>query len=67
MITELYKCTNCGRFTEWDWSLGDEVLCKECWDYIAEYGHRKVYKEQNKDRIAEYQHQYYLRRKNANT
>jgi hypothetical protein len=55
----LYKCVKCGSYTEWDFNLGIEILCVNCWDkasekYINELfaAGRRAYREANKDKIA---------------
>ena len=61
----LYKCTRCGADTEWDFNLGIDPLCANCWDnasekYLKEIfaaGHR-AYREANKDKVAAGQRAY---------
>jgi hypothetical protein len=35
ILEKVYKCSLCGRQTEWDFSLGLEPLCVSCWDARA--------------------------------
>jgi len=53
-----YKCTKCGKKTEWDEALGSP-LCVDCWDRVSgELIEEKVaaahraYREKNPEKVA---------------
>jgi hypothetical protein len=61
----LYKCKRCGADTEWDFALGNEPLCVDCWDKASEIYFNKMvaagqraYREANKDKVAAGQRAY---------
>ena len=57
-------CSRCGVLTEWDDTLGDTILCPQCWDKEAERGtdlnEVKGVIDTRKTAIAKYQKNYRL-------
>lgn len=33
---ELYPCVFCGTLTDWDFDLGKDTICVDCWDNITD-------------------------------
>jgi DNA-directed RNA polymerase subunit RPC12/RpoP len=66
----LYKCTRCGKHTEWDPELGDEILCVDCWDKASEEALNNIfragqrrYRLEHKDEVAAGQRRWYQEHK----
>ena len=65
MVTEiLYKCSNCGKDTDWDDALGTMPLCVECWDLQVDYtnlkaAYKRKYDQEHREELAAYQRKYY--------
>jgi hypothetical protein len=60
---EIYNCSICGKETEWDFSIGENPICVDCWDSRAGADNeiaakQRHYREEHKDEIAAKQRHY---------
>ena len=60
----IYTCILCGRYTEWDESLGKEPLCLGCWDkgvdnWNPNSEQRRSYYQAHRAEISEQRRSYY--------
>jgi hypothetical protein len=68
LVMEGYFCSICGQKTEWDYTLGPNPLCVNCWDKQTESwnpaaAYKRAYRQEHKDEVAAYQRAYYQEHK----
>lgn len=61
-MDDLVLCDRCGKATEWDFELGGEVVCVDCWDKDADrvVVWSRLYNQKNREKFRERKRLYKL-------